>query len=193
MLDKSVKYAGFFMRKKASEPTPDYPLPDGYRFVFYKDGDESEWARLETSVLEFDSEFAAIMRFKSDYGSMQEELYRRCIFIENDAGEKVATGTAWWADMAGQRRPWVQWISVSPAYQGKGLGKAVVAQVLRTLSELEGGKDAFLETQTWSYKAVGIYKSCGFEPTDEEALYAGRKHNYKKAMRILKRLNANLK
>ena len=74
MLDKSIPYAALKMIRKAGTPIPDFPLPDGFRFVFYKDGDEMDWARIETSVDEFDSEFAALLRFKEDFIPYKDEL-----------------------------------------------------------------------------------------------------------------------
>ncbi|MCL2226682.1 MAG: GNAT family N-acetyltransferase [Oscillospiraceae bacterium] len=188
MLDKSVPYVGFFMRKKAGAQIPSFPLPEGYRFAFYQDGDEAHWAAIETSVLEFDSEFAALMHFKESFLENRSELHRRCLFIEDSEGQKVATGTAWWSYVGYERRPWLHWIGVLPSHQGLGLGKAIVAKVTELMAQLEGGADIFLKTQTWSYKAVGIYLACGYEPTDEKILYRGRKYNYRKAMKILNRL-----
>ena len=188
MLDKKVPYAGLFMRREPGQPVPRYALPKGFRFSFYRDGDETDWARIEASVLEYDSEFAALLYFKGKFFPDAEELYRRCLFIENSGGEKVATATAWWSDIEGERRPWLLWVGVEPRYQGLGLGKAIIARATGLLAELDGDVPIFLKTQTWSYKAIGIYIACGFEPTDEKVLYKNGKENYKKAMRILKRL-----
>ena len=190
MLDKSVPYAGLFMCRKAGTPIPDFPLPDGFRFTFFRDGEALDWARIETSVLEFSSEFAALLFFKESFDPYVDELYRRCLFVENGNGEKVATATAWWSFIEGQRRPWIQWIGTAPAYQGLGIGKAVIARVTGLVTELEGDVDIHLKTQTWSYKAIELYKACGFEPTNEKKLYKIRENNYRKAMRILKRLES---
>ena len=189
MLDKTVPYAGFYMRRKKGTPMPVSSLPDGFRFESYHSGDEISWSRIETSVLEFDSEFAALLYFKEKFMPYVSELYRRCIFIETENGEKIATATAWWENVEGRRRPWLQWVGVDPRYQGQGLGKALIFNALARMAELDGDEDFYLHTQTWSYKAIGIYKTCGFEPTDEKALYRERKNNYKKAMRILARLS----
>jgi len=189
MLDKSVTYVGLFMRRRAGTPVPSFPLPEGFKFVFYKDGDEADWARIETSVLEFDSEFAAILHFKERFVPNAIELYRRCLFIENEAGKKVATATAWWSYVDGRRRAWLHWVASEPEYQGLGLGKAIISRVTELQTQLDGDVDIFLKTQTWSYKAISIYKSCGYEPTDEKTLYWDRRDNYRKALRILERLH----
>jgi len=188
MLDKSVPYAGFFMHRQAKTPLTFAPLPNGYRFVLYYEGDEMDWASIETSVLEFDREFDAIMHFHEKFIRYSEELSQRCLFIENSKGEKVATATAWWSDVEGLRRPWLHWVAVTPLYQGKGLGKALVSRVTELMEDLDGDVDFYLHTQTWSYKAVSIYKANGYEPTAEKALYTNRKNNFRRAMRILRRL-----
>ena len=189
MLDKSIPYAGFFMHRPAGAPISSFPLPDGFQFVFYSAGDEMEWARIEASVLEFEGEFAALMHFNEKFMPFIDELERRCLFIKNDAGDKIATIMAWWAEIEGQRRPWLHWAGVDPRYQGLGLGKALISKVMELFIELEGDVDVFLKTQTWSYKAVDIYMKNGFRPTAEKALYKKRKHNYKKAMKILQSIN----
>jgi len=177
------------MRRSAGVPIPEFLLPEGFRFVLYKDGDEKCWARLETAVLEFESEFAALLYFKEYFIPNIDELYRRCLFIENEKSEKVATATAWWSFVENERRPWLHWVSVDPAYQGLGLGKAVSSRVTGLLLELEGDTAFYLSTQTWSYKAISIYKQCGYELTDEKILYGKEyKKDYKKALKILEKL-----
>jgi ribosomal protein S18 acetylase RimI-like enzyme len=80
------------------------------------------------------------------------------------------------------------WVGVDPEYQGLGLGKAVIARATDMLAGFYGRTPIFLKTQTWSYKAVGIYRKCGYVPTDEKALYRNPRDNYKKAMKILRRI-----
>jgi GNAT superfamily N-acetyltransferase len=191
MLDKSVPYAGLFMRRPAGAGLSPSPLPDGFAFSFFEDGDESDWARIETSVLEFDSEFAALLHFKKHYMPHADDLRRRCLFVSNADGSKVATSMAWWHYVAGRRRPWVHWVAVEPRFQGLGIGKAIVSRATQLLVELEGDVDFFLKTQTWSHRAVRVYMANGYEPTDEKLLYKAskdRKNNYRRAMRILGRI-----
>ena len=189
MLDKSVPYAYFYMHRKAGAPIAHFPLPEGYKYVLYSKGDEYNWARIETAVLEFEDAFTALMRFNREYMSLPEELSRRCLFIENSDGEKVGTTVPWWRYVENERRPWLHWVAVDPEYQGIGLGKAIISRTIELMIELEGDVDFYLRTQTWSYKAVSIYRANGFEPTDEKALYTDRGKNYKMAMKILKKLS----
>ena len=194
MLDKTVPLAKIRMVRLAGTPIPDFPLPEGYKYVFFKDGDETDWARIETSVDEFDSEFAALLRFKEDFIPYVDELYRRCLFVETEDGKKVATSTAWWSFVEGERRAWLHWVAVDAEYLGLGLGKAIVSRVTQLLKEIEGDVNFYLNTQTWSYKAVNIYKDCGYIITDEKALYVKKhKGDYKKALKILEKLERERK
>lgn len=106
MLDKSIPYKHVLMKRNAGSPAPSPVLPDGYRFVTFRPGDEKSWARLEASVLEFPDAVDAYEYFLENWMTYLPELERRCTFIENPDGEKVATATAWW-DYTGERRdPW---------------------------------------------------------------------------------------
>ena len=57
MLDKSIEFKNIIMKiepnkiKNIANPI----LPDGFSFRFFETGDEAHWARIEASVLEFDS------------------------------------------------------------------------------------------------------------------------------------------
>ena len=190
MLDKSLPYYGLFMKRPSGAQFSPAPLPEGFKFSFYKDGDEVHWARIETSVLEFNSEFDALFYFTKKFKPEADELSNRCLFIETDSGKKIATATAWWHFVQNERRTWLYWVAVDSEYQGLGLGKAIISEIIKLMLQLEGDVDFYLFTQTWSYKAINIYQKFGFIPTDEKILYKNNKeNNYKKAMKILKKLN----
>jgi len=190
MLDKTIPFARLKMVRKAGTPIPDFPLPEGFKFTFYTDGNETDWARIETSVDEFDNEFAALMHFKQEFIPYVDELYRRLLFIETEDGKKIATANAWWSFVEDERRAWLHWVATDPEYQGLGLGKAITSKVTQLLKEVEGDVNFYLSTQTWSYKAINIYISCGYEPTDEKILYPKKHRNdYKKALKILEKQN----
>jgi len=185
MLDKSVPYVDVLMHRKAGAPLPIYDVPPGFRAVWFRPGDEKDWARLETSVLEFPNEMEALLYFQARFIAFFAELALRCVFLETEAGERVATAMAWWEYSGLRRDPWLHWVSVSPAYQGKGLGKAVVSAALCRMRAIEGDRDFYLHTQTWSHKAIGIYKLLGFEITEDKTLRDYKNEGYAQAIKIL--------
>jgi ribosomal protein S18 acetylase RimI-like enzyme len=119
------------------------------------------------------------------YSPYSDELRKRLLFVQNKDGEEIGTITSWW-DFAGQERvPSIHWFAVKNDYQGYGLGKALVSKCLDRLLFLEGEIDVFLHTQTWSYKAVGLYLKAGFEIIKDES-FANYKNDYERAMPVLK-------
>ncbi|WP_211295748.1 GNAT family N-acetyltransferase [Planifilum fimeticola] len=53
-------------------------------------------------------------------------------------GEKVATFTAWWGYTGKRHHPFVRWVAVKEPHQGMGLGKAIIAEGVRRMVEIEG-------------------------------------------------------
>ena len=188
MLDKSVPHFDVMMARKQGTPIPEVKLPNGYKFTFFKLGDEKDWAIIETSVLEFPSEIDSLLYFQKQYLPYIGELEKRCIFIENAQGEKVATCTGWWDYNGVKRHPTVHWCAVKPEYQGLGLGKAIVTKITQLMVDIEGDIDMYLHTQTWSHKAIKLYEMAGYEITDEKNLFRWTNENYDKAMKVLKQV-----
>ncbi len=191
MLDKSIPYYNVIMKRADNLEMQDSDLPTGFSIVLFNDGDEKHWAAIETSVGEFDSEEEALSYFKKEYIPHLDELKKRSIFIQNQDGEKVATFTAWWNYTTGRYDPSVHWVGVKPEFQGLGLGTAITIKGLRLMKSIDNGKDIFIHTQTWSYKAIGIYLKCGFEIIKDEA-FGTYQNDYEKAMPILRdKINFN--
>lgn len=186
MLDKSIPYYNILMKRRKGRPVFHYDLPEGYRFVLYKPGDEKDWAEIETSVGEFDSEADALYYFRNSYMTFPDELMNRCLFIEDSEGKRVATLTVWWTYTGERRDPWIHWVAVRPEYQGLGLGKALVSGGMKHLIEMEGDRNVYLHTQTWSYKAVGIYMKAGFEITRQKGLGGYENNEVDQALSLLR-------
>ena len=142
-------------------------LAQGYRFSFFKKGDEDKWVDLEYSLGEFESKEEGLnyfnKEFKGDYGRLEKS----CLFIKDDEDQVVATCTAWFGNHTGSPLPRIHWVGVHPEHQQKGLCKAIIAETLN-LYKREGFDKVYLTTQTWSYKAINIYKQFGFRAYDNQ-------------------------
>ena len=185
MLDKSIPYVPLCMRRDPQNPLPTHPLPEGFRFVFYDAGAECDWARIETSVLEFDSEMDALLYFQKEFLVYESEAKRRCLFVETKDREKIATASAWWAYTGTRRDPIMHWVAVKPSFQGMGIGKALISKALDHMVEIEGDRAFYLSTQTWSHKAVFLYEWAGFKITDEKGIIGRPNDKYEEAMTII--------
>lgn len=137
-------------------------LPDGFSFRFFMPGDEVHWARIEASVLEFNSVNAAMNYFEKAYLPYKKELQKRCLFIINKDDLPIATANSWFANSELGRQASLHWVATCPEYQGLGIGKAITKQALINFWHLEANSRIWLHTQTWSYKAIKLYHDLGF-------------------------------
>lgn len=185
MLDKTIAYHDVLLVRPARTPIRSFNLPEGFCFTYFKEGDEASWSEIESRVGEFDTPREALDYFTQEYMHYSTELKKRCLFIENPDGKKVATSTAWWSRRNRKSIPSLHWIAVIPEFQGKGLAKAGVSESLKHYVGLDGDRNCFLHTQTWSYKAIGIYLKLGFKILTE-GTFGKYKNGFEKAFPILK-------
>ena len=187
MLDKSVPYYNILMCRPGNLDVPHYDLPEGFRFSLYEEGNEKDWAEIEWSVGEYPRRVDALAKFQSKY-FYPNELKRRCVFIENSKSEKIATATIWWEYSGVRRDPWVSYVAVKPEYQGQGLSKCLISRILEMSEEIEGKRDVYLHTQTWSHVAVRLYKKFGFYITREPNLYKYPNDEWEQAEALLEEI-----
>lgn len=165
MLDKTIPYQEFWMYLEGDQLLNAPQLPRGLRFSFYSgQKDAKSWQKIETAVGEFDRLEDAADYFERVFAPFSAELSARMLFVENEAGEKIATCTAWWQETTTKQCfPIVHWLAVLPEYQGKKIAKALLSQVLTLLQKEADGQPIYLHTQTWSHPAVRLYRQAGFK------------------------------
>jgi len=194
MLDKSVKYKSIIMKLAAKDIVLCDPvLPEGFRFRLYESGDGEAWAETEASVLEFDNKASALRYFEKNFLPREGYLFSRLVFIINSEGKAVANASAWDLPQGKEPSAMLHWVAVRPECQSLGLGRAVVVKTLQILSELKKGEDIFLTTQTWSWKAVKLYHSLGFNMIKSGNIRCrikfGKKNNFRGAIRVMRDLH----
>ncbi len=162
---------------------PCFTLPQGYKFVFYKQGDRDIWIDIEKSAKEFASYAQGLKAWHRYYGDNEKSLLERMVFVENENGEKVATATAYYditnRDKSGDG--WLHWVAVRREYQGKGLSKPLISYVLGVMRGL-GYTHVKIPTQTTTWLACKIYLDLGFVPLPQNAV------NSRKGWEIMKAL-----
>lgn len=187
MMDKSIEFYKILMRRKTGVDLVEFKLPVGYSFKLYTEGDAKFWADIEHSVQEFDTRKSARGYFEKRYLPYNDELEKRCMFVEDSKGIKIATFTVWWEYLGSRRYPWISWVAVKPEHQRKGIGKALIYRGMKLLLDIEGDVEAYLKTQTWSYKAINIYKEQGFEIVKEVLDPNWNSSDYDKMMSVLRK------
>ncbi len=180
--DTRIKYYELLLERDLDD-LPCIPLPEGYRFVFFRPGDRDAWITIERSAKELTSYEQGLEVWDKYYGGNENALQDRMVFVENEAGEKVATATAYHdithRDTSGDG--WLHWVAVSRAYQGRGLSKPLISHVLNIMRRL-GYTHAKIPTQTTTWLACRIYLDLGFRPLPKNAV------NSRDGWRIIKAL-----
>ncbi len=170
--DERIRYYELILQRDLAG-LPEYTLPEGYHFTFYRPGDRDTWIAIETSAKEFTGYEQGLASWSRYYEEKDEELIHRMVFIENESGEKVATATAFYnihkpdPDGAG----WLHWVAVRREYQGLGLSKPLIFHTLRIMMSL-GYTRAKIPTQTNTWLACRVYLDLGFEPLPLNALHS---------------------
>lgn len=185
MLDKSIEFHSIIMRHPNNRVPVLPEIPQGYSIRFYEKGYEQDWADIQVAVLEFPNREEALKCYDY-YWQYTNELKKRQLFIINDeTGRPVATANAWWTEVNGQKAGVVFGLSCLPEYQSRGLGRIAAAYMMDCFYRLMPGVPVWLDTQTWSYRAIGIYMDMGFVPM-KTAAYNEVPNEYEKALRVMK-------
>ncbi len=140
-----------------------YPLPEGYRLRYFRDGEDHLWGEIEIAVASFDSMDKAMAYFESEFGPGRDRMEARCHYLEDPNGQAIGTSTAWYNDaFNGRDYGRIHWIAIRPEYQGRGLAKPLLAASLGRIADFHDR--AYLTTQTTSARAINLYLDFGFVP-----------------------------
>lgn len=180
--DEHIKYYELLLERDL-DALPVFSLPEGYKFVFYKQGDRDIWIDIEKSAKEFISYEQGLEAWNKYYANHEQELLNRMVFIEDANGRKAATATAYY-DITNRDKSndsWLHWVAVRREYQGRGLSKPLISYVLNVMRGL-GYVHAKIPTQTTTWLACKIYLDLGFLPLPQNAI------NSRKGWEIIKAL-----
>lgn len=181
-LDPRIKYYDLILRASLDN-IPQLPLPPGYSFAFYQDGDRDTWIDIEKSAKEFSTYQQGLDAWNRYFAGHELELENRMAFVTNENGDKVATATAY-RDITGRDQSgdaWLHWVSVSRGCQGRGLSKPLITHVVKIMRDM-GFSHAKIPTQSTSWLACKVYLDLGFRPVPENAVHS------RDGWRIVKRL-----
>lgn len=161
--ENTIKYYELIMTLDDLNNAKNYPLPQGYKFVFwYNCKDMQNWINIHISTGEFASIIDATKTFNDFYNHFYNELNKRMIFIENEKGEKIATATLSPADDINYPCV-IDWFAIAKHYQGKKLAKPLLSKIIDIAKDL-GYDKILLHTQTNSWLAAKVYLDFGFSP-----------------------------
>lgn len=163
MLDKTVPFYSVIMVCDCPANI-SAPLPKGYAFTLFHPGMEQDWCRIQCSVEHLADMDAALKAFNSEFAPQPQLLCRRMLFVCDEANRAVATACLWKGRDLGRPMERVHWVATIPGSQGKGLAKALIGKLMDIYCTENCTNGIYLTTQTYSYKAIGLYRKFGFKP-----------------------------
>lgn len=163
--DRRIRYFHLELMRDDLENLPQYPLPEGYRFVFFQPGDQEAWIEIERTAGEFDTVEKGWDAWNKYFAPHEDELPLRMVFIEDAEGRKIATASAYFdiRGVHGRDVGYLHWVAVHKSAQGKGLARPLIAYVLSLLRAM-GHTKTMIMTQTYSWVACNLYLQFGFLP-----------------------------
>jgi ribosomal protein S18 acetylase RimI-like enzyme len=166
-LDRSIPFYNLILRCDSAREE-EIRLPEGYRLQSYRPGFEGDWAEMEWQLGDFPSRQEAEEYFRENYMGDSARLAERGIFVTDQRGTVVGSCLAWQDERQGKPVASLHWLFVSPAHQRRGIGKALCLRALEIYRE-KGEFPVYIHTQPWSWKAVLLYVSLGFQIQKEDS------------------------
>lgn len=91
------------------------------------------------------------------YDKHGDLFFSQCFLVYNEKGEPVGTCAYWKAYGAVHT---IHWLKVLPAYEGLGIGRALLSHVMREMPQ--GGFPLYLHTHPTCIRALSLYADLGF-------------------------------
>lgn len=163
MVDKSVPHGSVIMIKRDMTSYPRYEMPEGFFIRSYQEGDEKAWAdiALEQFILE---NYDEAMNLYHTVFDEHPEWMDQCLFaVEEKTGKIAAMLTLWEGGIFDAPYKKVHWVATREEFRGKGIIKAMITYAMDLFHQLKSEGPCLLQTGTWNWQAIRIYKKFGFE------------------------------
>ena len=150
-----------FMVRAHLRDIPQVAFPEGFGIRGMRPGEGTLWTNIQRDAEPYFPIEDTL--FQREFGYDLPATERRCFVVTNSDAVGVGVISAWYPrDPRWEGYGMVHWVAVRPAYQGRGLGKAMMTFTLNQLSQWHDR--AFLGTQTKRLGAIKLYLDFGFVP-----------------------------
>ena len=160
---ETISHWHLFMACEVPSVAAFSTLPQGFFFRPCRRNEIDIWTRVVTEEAYIGY---AVKFYENVYAKNADEFYKRCIFVCDAHDMPVGSSFIW---RAYGKINTVGWTRVLPEYEGKGIGRALLSEVLRTAEF-----PVYLHTQPSSLCAIKLYSDLGF------ALITNDKIGYRK-------------
>lgn len=176
----SIAGGNLFMRCDTVNQNAFREPPAGIHFRSCRPGELELWKRLsveDPTYVSFMTEY-----FEKVYASQAEEFFRRCTFACTQDDTPIGTCFLWKA--YGQVTT-LHWYRVLPAYEGQGIGRALLTYLFQTLTPED--YPLYLHTHPACTRALHLYSDFGFALVREPAVIGTRSNHWQEALSYLEK------
>ena len=153
-------------------------LPEGYTVRLCRRDELETWKVLaleEPQYVDYLTEY-----FDAVYADKADEFFERCLFVCDPQGKPVGTCFLW---KAYGKIETIHWLHVLPEYEGLGLGRALLTEVLQRAKAEDF--PIYLHTHPHCLRAVHLYNEFGFQLVTDPVV-GSRSNDWEEAMKYLK-------
>ena len=159
-MEDTIPDKNLFMMCGALEQSALSELPNGYQLRRCRRDELELWQAFPFDDPATAEEYRPYMMdyFTRVYASKADLFFQKCLFVCNEDDTPIATAFIWKAHDLFQS---VHWFKVIKAYEGRGIGRALLSVILRDLHADD--YPVYLHTQPGSFRAIKLYSDFGFK------------------------------
>lgn len=134
-------------------------LPSGYHFRLCRRDELDVWKKMHLETPEMIQNYLSFMDeyFQNVYAKNEDLFFEKCLFACDENDTPVGRCFAW---LAYSKINTIHWYKVVKEYEGQGIGRAILSEVMRTLKDSDF--PVYLHTHPSSFRAIKLYSDMGF-------------------------------
>lgn len=159
MLETEIPNLNIFMKCDKVDTSAYSELPAGYGIRLCKRDELELWKSFPFGE-SYGREEKQFMDsyYRNTYENREESFFDKCLFVVDSEDVPVATCFSW---KAYGMITTIHWFKTLKQYEGKGIGRALLTEVMKKISSDE--YPVYLHTQPSSFRAIKLYSDFGFK------------------------------
>ncbi len=181
-MSEQIPNLNLFMMCKKLNTHAISDMPNGFHVRTCQKNELDIWKAMPFDQPELAKQYYDYMTkyYNSVYAKNEDLFFQKCLFVCNKENKPVGTCFAW---KVYDKITTIHWLKVLKNYEGKGIGRALLSIVMKSLNSDEF--PVFLHTQPDSFRAIKLYSDFGFYLLSDPVI--GRKNDLKECLPILKK------
>ena len=181
-MEKDLANKNLFMMCKVLNPEALAELPNAYHVRTCRRDELDMWAKMPFDDPLTADKFSEFMMsyFNDVYADSGNLFFQSCLFVCDKNDTPIATCFGW---KAYRKISTIHWFKVLKAYEGQGIGRALLSIVMQSFSQDDF--PIYLHTQPSSFRAIKLYSDFGFAFLTDETI-GFRQNDLKECLPYLK-------